>query len=103
MTALTSAPKNGPVGSASVMSWKKALTVALVVLLVLIGIPMLMPGMSLAGQDCDPAVAGSPCGVTLLVSAALLVATAWFALHRQRDLVLGLLPIQRLDRPPRLA
>ena len=85
------------------MSWKKALVVALVVLLVLIGVPMLMPGMSAAGHDCDLAVAGSPCGVALLLSTALLVAAVWSALHGQRDLMLGLLLSYRLDRPPRRA
>ncbi len=85
------------------MSWRNALVVALVVLLVLIGVPMLMPGMSAAGHDCDLAVAGSPCGVALLLSTALFVAAVWSALHGQRDLMLGLLLSSRLDRPPRRA
>lgn len=83
------------------MSWRNALVVALVVVLVLVGVPMLMPGMSAA--DCDLAVAGSPCGVVLLLSTALLVAAFWSALQCQRDLMLGLLLSHRLDRPPRRA
>lgn len=85
------------------MSWNKALVVALAVLLVLIGIPVLMPGMGAAGHDCGAALAGSPCGAVIGALPALLAAALWVLVGRHRDPMLGLLLTLRLERPPRLA
>ena len=88
------------------MNWKKALVVALVVLLVLIGIPILMPGMGGAMcHDCPPAVtAGLACSL-LAVLAGLALWLALFATRfRARPAFLtDLLRSVTFDRPPQLA
>ena len=91
---------------AVVVNWKKALVVALVVLLVLIGIPILMPGMSGAMcADCGPAIAvGEACSL-LAVFAGLALALTVLAvrLRTRRDLLGDLLRSLELERPPQLA
>ena len=84
---------------------KKALIVTLVVLLVVIGVPMLMPGMGGAYcPDCGSATMAGPMCVAVLAAAAFaaLAATGRRArlepLRRRGRLVDSL-----LDRPPRLA
>ncbi len=89
------------------MNWKKALLVALVVLLVVIGVPVLMPGMSGGGTcvDCGPAV-------MTVVSCALFAVLAGFALaiaaltqrlSTRRDRLVELLRAVVFDRPPQMA
>lgn len=84
---------------------KKALIVALVVLLVIIGVPMLMPGMGGAHcADCGPATMAGPMCVAVLAAA---VFAALLAMGRRARVA----PIRRrgrlvdssLYRPPRLA
>ena len=88
------------------MSWKKALLVALVVLLVVIGIPILMPGMGGAMcSDCGPAVAAAQaCGLlAVLAGFALAVALLAFRFRTRRDFLWDLLRSLELERPPQLA
>lgn len=88
------------------MNWKKALLVALVVLLVLIGIPILMGGMGgMLCQDCGPAVAaGQACSLlAVLAGLALAIALVAFRFRSGRDLRWDLLRSVELDRPPQLA
>ena len=84
---------------------KKALVVSLVVLLVMIGFPVLMPGMGMPFcPDCGPAVAGDPlCLLAVIAGVAMLLAArsgrirvGW---ERHRDLLRAAL----FDRPPQLA
>ncbi len=89
------------------VNWKKALVVALVVLLVLIGIPILMPGMGgTICHECTPAVASATATCSLLaVLAGFALAITLLALRfRSRRHVLGdLLRSLDFDRPPQLA
>lgn len=84
---------------------KKALIVALVVVLVIIGLPVLMPGMGSAHcADCGPAtMAGAMC-VAVLAAAAF---AALSAIRRRARLEplrrRGRLVDSLLYRPPRLA
>lgn len=84
---------------------KKAFLVAVVVLLVLIGLPMLMPGMSVAHcDDCGPAMgAGGACLFVVLIVMAAALALLADRLRLQHRLVLGLLHSVAFDRPPQLA
>lgn len=84
---------------------KKALIVALVVLLVLIGVPVLMPGMGSAQcADCGPAVAAnSVCVLAVLAAAMFAFALAFRFLRERRDWYLELLRAAFFDRPPQLA
>ncbi len=90
-----------------VVNWKKALLVALVVLLVLIGVPMLMPGMSGAGMcaDCGPAVMAGPTCVLAAVLAGFVIAVALLVhlMRTRRDEMFELLRAVVFDRPPQLA
>lgn len=89
-----------------VVNWKKALVVALVVLLMLIGVPILMPGMGGATcHDCGPAIgAGQACSLlAVLAGFALTVLLSAFRFRTRRDLLWDLLRSLELDRPPQLA
>lgn len=89
-----------------VVNWKKALLVALVVLLVLIGIPILMPGMSGAMcHECGPALtAGQACSLlAVLAGFALAIALLAFRFWTRRAFLWDLLRSLELDRPPQLA
>lgn len=81
---------------------KKGLLIALVLLVVLTGIPLVvaMP----ACQECGPAmvVKGSGCAA-LLVAFGLFVLLAWELLRSRRERGLGPLLALGLERPPRLA
>ena len=84
---------------------KKTLVVAVVVLLVVIGLPVLMPGMGSAHcADCGPAtLAGAMC---LAVLAAAAFAAARSASRRARlepAAHPGLLRAVVLERPPQFA
>lgn len=89
------------------MNWKKALVVALVVVLVLIGIPILLPGMGgTICHECTPAVASAAAACSLLaVLAGFALAITLLSLRfRSRRHVLGdLLRSLDFDRPPQLA
>ena len=89
------------------VNWKKVLVVALVVLLVLIGLPILMPGMGGAGMcpDCGPAVMAGPACVLAAVLTGLAFAIALLAmrLRTRRDTLFDLLRAVVFDRPPQLA
>ena len=90
----------------AVVSWKKALLVALVVLLVLIGVPVLMHGMGAAAcHECGPVIAaGAGCALlAVLAGFALVVALFATRLRPRRDVVADLLLAFVFDRPPRLA
>ena len=88
------------------MNWKKALVVALVVLLVLIGIPLLMPGMGGAMcHDCGPAISTAHVCSLLAVLAGLSLAVALFAVRFRtcRIFLSDLLRSLEFDRPPQMA
>lgn len=83
---------------------KKVLLLSLVVLLVVIGLPLVIPGMAAAHcADCDLAV--SAASLCLLAVLGGFTAVAFFAsrlLRLRRKLVLGLLRAAVFYRPPRL-
>jgi membrane protease YdiL (CAAX protease family) len=85
---------------------KKILLVVLVVLLVVIGIPVVMPGMGAAYcGDCDLAVAAG--ALCLLAVLGGLASVALFAspqlVQVRRKLGIGLMRATVFYRPPRLA
>lgn len=84
---------------------KKALVVALVVLLVIIGLPILMPGMGSAHcADCGPAVMGGAMCVALLTAAVFAALAAMGRRSRLEPLrQRGRLDESLLYRPPQLA
>ena len=83
----------------------KALLVALVVLLVLVGIPVLMPGMGGAVcRDCGSAVsAGQACSALLVSVFALAIALMGVRLRTRRHRYGDLLRSLELYRPPQMA
>jgi hypothetical protein len=87
----------------NVVTWKKALLLALVVLLVLIGLPILMPGGAMACPDCGPATtAYSVCLIAVLAEAAIAaIILIVFLRSRTQDPPI-LLRAVSFDRPPRL-
>jgi uncharacterized membrane protein YhaH (DUF805 family) len=87
------------------VNWKKALVVALVVLLVVIGIPILLPGMGGAMcHDCGPAVAAAQACSLFAVLAGLALAISMLAVRvrTRRDLLWDLLRSLEFERPPQL-
>ncbi len=85
------------------VTWKKAVLVGLVVLLVLAGVSLLMPGMASLCPECGPATAGACVLVVVLVVASLEATTITEEIRRRcRDLQ-DLLRATSLDPPPRLA
>lgn len=88
-----------------VVTLKHAAVVALVVLLVVIGVPVLVPGMSGAmGSGCDPALAGPLCGLAVVFSGFVLAITLMARRFRfcRVELLLFLRAVS-LDRPPQVA
>ena len=87
------------------MNWKRALVVSLVVLLVLIGVPVLMPGMGGAMcSDCGPVVTtGQACLLAVLAGFALAIMLLGFRFRNRRNFVWDLLRSLDLERPPQLA
>lgn len=88
------------------MSWKKALLIALVILLVVIGIPILMPGMGGAMcHDCGPAVTvGQACSLLAVLSGiAFAIALVALSIRERSDRLRLLLRAVDIARPPRLA
>jgi heme/copper-type cytochrome/quinol oxidase subunit 4 len=83
---------------------KKGLLIALVILVVLTGIPVViaMPGM--ACQDCGSAalMGGSGCALIVLAFRLFLVFGSQF-LRARREQGLRLVPSFAFERPPRLA
>ena len=85
------------------MTWKKALIGALIIVLVVIGLPVLMHGMDMAScPECGPAVMAGPCIPLFFSALVLLVVLASFLLRRRRTEILDLLRAFLLDRPPQL-
>ena len=86
-----------------VVTWRKALLVGLVVLLVLIGLPILMPGGAMACPDCGPATtAYSVCLIAVLGEAAIAAIALFVFLRGRRHDPPLLLRAVAFDRPPRL-
>lgn len=84
---------------------KKVLLVALVVLLVVIGVPVVMPGVGGAYcDDCAPAVAaGGLCLLAVLGGFAAVMVVASQQVRARRTSVRELLRAAVFFRPPRLA
>ena len=89
----------------AVVGWKKALLVALVVLIALLGVPMLMSGTGMATcHDCGAAILGPSCMLALLTAAVAIALSAWSRpAHVLREHLLLLLRAALLERPPQLA
>ena len=83
---------------------KKGLLIALVILVVLTGIPVViaMPGM--ACQDCGSAalMSGSGCALIVLAFSLFLLFGSQF-LRARREQGLRFIPSHAFERPPRLA
>ena len=102
-----SSPVAGRAGSVGcAVDWKKALLVALVVVLVLIGVPVLMDGMGDAAMcpDCGAGVAAAPSCLlaATLVGLGLLLALTSRSFRTRRDWLRDLLRAVVFERPPRL-
>ena len=83
---------------------KKVLLVALVVLLVVIGLPVLMPGMAAHCDDCGPATAAGPlCAFVVLAALAYVAGLMEQRVRLRRLAMTGLLRAGVFDRPPQLA
>ena len=82
---------------------KKALLVALVVVIVVTGLPILvgMGGMP-ACHDCGPAVVGPACAAAVLAFSGLFIAALISLIRPRRQLWLSLVVAQALERPPQL-
>ena len=89
----------------SAVDWKKLLLVALVVLLVLIGLPLLMGGMGGGCADCGPAViAGAACTIAaVLTGIAAGIALLALMIRSRRDQLFDLLRATVFERPPQFA
>ena len=83
---------------------KKALIVTLVVILVVIGLPVLLPGMGGAFcLDCGPGVlANGVCLLAVLAGALIAFVMAYRYLLEHRERYLDLLFAAFFDRPPQL-
>ena len=95
---------NGRTTVTAAVTVKKALLVALVVLLVLVGMPALMPGMGGAMcHDCGSAVsAGQACTALLVSVFALAIALMGVRLRTRCDRYGDLLRSLELYRPPQM-
>jgi hypothetical protein len=84
---------------------KKVLVVALVVLLVVIGLPVLMPGMTTAHcADCDLATAaGGLCAFAVLASLAYVAMLMAQRVRARFVVMIGLLRATVFERPPQFA
>ena len=84
---------------------KKAVLIALVVILVLLGLHLPVPGMGPIGcGDCDQAFPlHTMCFAIVALGFVLLVALLHGNLMMDRRRLLGLLLANPLERPPRLA
>ena len=86
------------------VDWKRALLIALVVLLVLMGLPLLMPGMSgVECADCPMVMMGSTCALAVLAGFVFVVALLSQFIRFRRDRVFELLRATVFDRPPQVA
>lgn len=83
---------------------KKSLLIALVVLVVLTGIPLVMAMPGTGCRDCGPATVmdGSGCAALLVVFGLFLLFGSQ-VLRSRREQCLRLLRSFALERPPRLA
>ena len=88
------------------MTWKTVALVALVVLLVLIGIPLLMPGMG-GGMcaECEPAVTPGHFCLMLAVLGFLAMGLSLLAVRVRTIAILvgALIRSLDIDRPPQVA
>jgi hypothetical protein len=84
---------------------KKMFLVALVVLLVVIGLPVLMPGMAAAHcDDCGLVTpAAAQCLFVVLTGSAYLAVLMGQRVRVRSVLIAGLLRAAVFDRPPQLA
>lgn len=84
---------------------KKVLLVALVVLFVIIGLPVLMPGMGAAYcDDCVPGTAANAlCTLVVLTGMAYVVVLMGQRVRLRRVVMTGLLRADVSDRPPQPA
>jgi predicted tellurium resistance membrane protein TerC len=83
---------------------KKAIVVAVVVLLVVVGVPLLMPGMADAHcSTCGPATLAMTMCMAVLAAAVAGVALESRRTSLRRRRLLALLRATFFDRPPQLA
>jgi hypothetical protein len=85
------------------MDWRKALLVGVVVLLVLIGLPLLMPGMGAVCEDCGPMVPAGPCVLAVLSGFVFLIVLTSSARRDASCHLRLLLRAVVFDRPPQVA
>lgn len=82
---------------------KKALLIAVVVVVIVTGVPLVVSMAGMSCPDCGPAtLAATPCAV-LLAAVGLFLAFAAEVLVSRRGRSLGLLHAVVVERPPRLA
>ena len=83
---------------------RKALIIALVVVVLVTGVPILIGGMSMAScRDCGPAtLTGGACTAAILVLVGLFIATLVAFIRPPRFVCALALVYAGLDRPPRL-
>ncbi len=83
---------------------KKGLLIALVVLVVLTGIPVVIAMPAMACQDCGSAalMGGAGCAV-LVMAVSLFLLFGSQLLRSRREQGLRFVPSYALERPPRLA
>ncbi len=83
---------------------KKGLLIALVILVVLTGVPLVIAMPPMACQDCGSAtlMGGSGCAVIVLAFSLFLLFGSR-VLRSRREQGLGLAHVFALERPPRLA
>jgi hypothetical protein len=97
---------NFPVDAGTVMAVvKKGLLIALVVVLVLVGLPIPVGGMgAMTCIDCEqPVTVHKACAAVLFAALVVVVAMAAHSLTRDRRRMLAMLLAGRLERPPQLA
>jgi hypothetical protein len=84
---------------------KKAVLIAVVVALVVLGLPLPVPGMGpIDCGSCDQAVVvNMTCIAVVLFSSVLIIALVRESLTMDRRRILGLLLASRLERPPKPA
>ena len=99
-------PREAPPGAHSTTLGdcvKKALLVALVVIVVLTGIPVVIGHGGMSCSDCSPSsvMSGVGCAATVPLAVTLVVGLLLIALRRRDDERCGLLLARSIERPPR--
>ena len=85
---------------------KKALLVALVVVVVFTGLPVLMGSAGMpACPECGPSISpiAAGCAVAVLIAFTVFIALAFRRLRPRPEWYAALLLVLPFDRPPRLA